>query len=302
MAKKSPAELYEEAERAAIGDAIAETEQEIFDEALDLSPDDNTGDRSLEEMDGEDVLDDDDVEGEDEETGEAEGEEGEGEEPPQTRHDGADRRDGRRGVPPGRLREEAEGRRVAEAEARELRARIEAIERGQQRQPQQQEPPPEPDMFADPEGWANNLRNGMARQFEERRINASMGEAEEEHGDAFREAFQALQGSGNPQLVGAILNANNPGRELMRWHDRAAAMREIGGDPVAYRQRLREELLQDPEVRRDGGQPRTRTQLPPSLNGATGGTSHRGGNASRGTGGRSTRSVEEEIAASAWED
>jgi hypothetical protein len=52
-----------------------------------------------------------------------------------------------------------------------------------------------------------------------------------------------------------------------------------------------------------GGQPRARVQLPPSLNSATGGTSHRGfdrGN-SRDTA-RTSRSIEQEIFDSAWDN
>lgn len=326
MPRKSNEELYEEAERAAVLDAIGETEQEIFDDALNRDPDDNDGDTSLEEIDGEDVLDGDDTEGEEgdgDEAGEGEGEGGEGDEqPPETRHDqAADRRDAR--VPPSRLREEAESRRVAEAEreqaraeARELRARLDALERGQQRPPQgqtQQNEPP--DIFADPEGRLAWERNQVAQQFEERRINASFEDARESHGDKFLTAFQDLQKTGDGNLVREIVNSNNPGRALMNWHQRQALMSEIGTDPAAYRQRVRDELLADPETRRavitgarndamrgDGGQPRTQTRLPPSLNGATGGTSHRGGTGRGRDTAATTRSTEQEIFDSVWDD
>jgi hypothetical protein len=326
MPKKTNEQIYEEAERALIGEAIAETEQEIFDDALKLEPDDNNGDRSLEEMDGEDVLDDDDL-GEDEETEEGDDEEGDDEEgedeeiPPQQ----DDRQPDRRGIPPGRLRETADRARTAEAEretaraeARELRGRLEALERGQ-RQPQRSEhdKPQEPDMFADPEGWANNQRAQITRAFEERRINGSFAEAEEEHGEKFVTAFKALQGTGNPNLVSEIVNSHNPGKLLMRWHERQALMGEIGNDPAAYRERVRQELLSDPQTRQrvitgarqealrgDGSGPRTRTRLPPSLNSATGGTSHRS-DGNRGNGrdtARTSRSLEQEIFESAFED
>lgn len=319
MPKKSPEQLYEESERALIGEAIAETEQEIFDDALDRDPDDNDGDTSLEEIDGEDILDND-------ESGEEEGEEGDGEDeaegeeegeetPPETRHQPEDR--GQRGIPSSRLREEADRRQAAETENRELRSRIEALERGQRQQPQprQDQPgrPEPPDLFADPDGRLNYERAQLAREFNERRINTSFDDAREEAGDErFVTAFQALQGSNSPALVNEILNANNPGKALMRWHERQSLLSEIGNDPAAYRQRLREELLADPETRRavisgarndamrgDGGRPRTQTRLPPSLNSATGGTSHRGN--SRDTA-RTNRSIEQEIFESAFED
>jgi hypothetical protein len=313
MAKRTPEQMYEEAERAAIGDAIADTEQEIYDDALNLDPADNDGDRSLEEIDGDDVLDDDEIEGESEaeETGEAEGEEtgeGEAEEPPpQTRQDD---RPGR-GVPPARLREEADARRVAEAEARELRARLDALE-ARQRQPQprqeEQRQPEVPDMFADPEGWARHQEAKITQQFEERRINASFADAEDSHGDAFRTAFADLQKTGNSNLVREIVGSHNPGKTLMRWHERQALQAEIGNDPAAYRERVRQELLQDPEIRKaviSGARTdatsngRTQTRLPPSLNSASGGTSHRGGSRSSA---RNMRSEEQDIFASAFED
>ena len=135
------------------------------------------------------------------------------------------------GVPPSRLREEAETRRVAEAEAkaaqaeaRELRARLDALERGQ-RQPNAEDRPPAPDMFADPEGWARAQEAKITQQFEERRINGSFAEAHEEHGEKFATAFQTLQRS-DPATVRQIVQSHNPGRELMRWHDRQALLSE----------------------------------------------------------------------------
>jgi hypothetical protein len=324
MTKKTPEQIYEEQERALIGEAIAETEQEIFDEALGQDPAENDADTSLEEMDGEDVLDEDDTEGEDEENEETGGAEdsdtGEQEEetPPARQDDPRDRR----GVPPGRLREVSDARRAAEAErdqaraeARELRARMDALEaQPQQRQDDRREQPEVPDLFADPEARLNYERRQIAQEFETRRINASFSDAEETHGDGFRTAFQALQRTGNAGLVSEIVNSNNPGKSLMKWHGRQSLAAEIGDDPAAYRQRVREELLQDPELRRqvitgarndamrgDGdGAPRTRTRLPPSLDGATGGTSHRGGNSRAAP--RSARSTEQEIFESAFED
>ncbi len=327
MPRKTNEQIFEEAERAAVLDAIGETEQEIFDDALNLDPDDNDGDRSLEEMDGEEFEDEDteeEDEGNGEETAEQEGEGDEGEEtPPETRQPDGDRQQDRRGVPPARLREETERRRAIEAEreqaraeARELRARLEAVERGQQRPPAQRREQTQseaPDMFADPEGWAQHQRALITQDFETKRINASFADAEDAHGDSFRTAFQDLQRTNNPGLVREIVGSHNPGRALMNWHSRQALMSEIGNDPAAYRERVRQELLADPETRRavitgargealrgEGGRPRTQTRLPPSLNSATGGTSHRSGMTSRDTA-RTTRSVEQEIFDSVWD-
>src|SRR5258706_14131186 len=200
--KKSNAELYEEAEAELYGEAIKQTEREVFDDALGLAPDENDGDTSLEQMDDDDAPTGDE-EPTDEEEGdepdeseEGEGEEGEGgepESPDQVR--GGDRQpehgEDRRGVPPSRLREEADARRVAEAETRELRARLENLERNQ-RQPQKpQQQPEKPDMFADPEGWAQAQPAEIEANFAARHVNASLNDTAEEHGERFHEAYQA---------------------------------------------------------------------------------------------------------------
>lgn len=319
MPPKTNEELYEEAERALIGEAIAETETEIFDSAFDNAPDDNDGDTSLEEMDPDDVIDDDIDEDEGTEPEEQEEEEPEAESEPEQPPPQQERR----GIPPGRLREEAEARRAAEAEARELRARIDALERAQRQPPQPppQQPPQQqgPDMFADPEGWAAAERARMMQEFNNRRFNDSLADAAEQHGEKFQEAWKAINalapGPESAAIAQRIYNAPNPGREVMKWHQQQSLMAEIGNDPAAYRDRMRQELLSDPDFRKefmaslqqdarsgDGGRARTRVQLPPSLNGASGGTSHRGRDgASRDTA-RTSRSIEQEIFDAAWDD
>src|SRR5258708_764108 len=179
MPKKSNEQLFEEAEAELYGEAIKATEQEVFDDALGLSPDENDGDTSLEQMDDDDAPTGDE-EPTDEEEGEepddseeGEGEEGEGEEPePEPQDRGQDRR----GIPPGRLREESDARRVAEAETRELRARLENLERNHRQPPQQQQQPEKPDMFADPEGWARAQRAEIEDSFAARHVNASLAD------------------------------------------------------------------------------------------------------------------------------
>src|SRR5258707_14956638 len=122
----------------------------------------------------------------------------------------------------------------------------------------------------------------------------SFEDAAEEYG---QEALSAAHNSfltacqrGDPvalataQRIGAT--PARAGRIVMQYQERQALLSEIGSDPNAYRQKVREEALADPEFRRqllsgmredamrgDGGRPRTQTRLPPSLNAASGGTS-----------------------------
>jgi hypothetical protein len=329
MAKKSNEQLYEEAETELYGEAIRQTEQEVFDDALGLSPNENDGDTSLEQMDDDDAPTGDE-EPTDEEEGEepdesedGEGEEGEGEDHPD-RTEPLDREgkitaQDRRGIPPGRLREESDARRVAEAETRELRARLENLERNQRQPQQQQQQPEKPDMFADPEGFERQLRADITADFSARHVNASLTDAREEHGEKFDEAYQALirtGQSGDRQTVQQVWDSPNPGRALMRWHNRQQVIRDVGSDPQAYRTRVARELMEDPEFRKEmvetlrndamnggnRGTPRTRVRLPASLNGASGGAGHRSRDPGPTRGGGFSASTERDIADSVWEN
>src|SRR5579864_4622565 len=161
MAGKSNEEIYSEAEKAL---AIELTEDEIFSEALDKEQDDNDGDRSLEEMD------DDDIPGEtedDEETDELEAtsddDDDVGDEEPEG--ETQDERVTKSAmVPSSRVREETALRQAAEAEARaakaerdSLNARLAALERGVSRTETPPQQPVKPDLFADPEGYERHL-------------------------------------------------------------------------------------------------------------------------------------------------
>jgi hypothetical protein len=329
MPKKSNDQIFEEAEAELYGEAIKQTEQEIYDDALGLSPDENDGDTSLEQMDNDDAptgdeepTDEEEGEKPDEsEEGEGEGEEGEGKEP-EAGDRQPERGQDRRGIPPGRLREESEARRVAEAErdaerarVRELDARLRLLEQGDKPKPQQ---PERPDMFADPEGWAASQRAEIEASVAVRHVNASLNDTAEEHGERFHEAYTALiraGQSGDRQTVQQIWDSPNPGRALMRWHDRQQLIRDVGTDPQAYRTRVARELMQDSEFRQqmletmrndamngDGGRPRTRTRLPASLNGASGGAGHRSRDPGPTRGGGFSASAEREIADSVWEN
>jgi len=284
-------------EEEIIAGAIAGTEQEIFDEATGQAEDENNGDRSLEEMDDvpgeteegdEPEADEPDGEGEEDEGEELAASEEEGEEPEPEREE----RTGR--IPSSRLREEAERRRAAEQERDNFRAELAALRVAQQqaRQPQQEQPA-KPDLFSDPDGWAAEQRAQIERDLTARHVNAALADAHDEHGEEFVAAYKALT-SLNPSdpvarsTVQRIWDAPNPGKAVMRWYGEQKILREVGGDPNAYKQKVAQEIMSDPEFRRqiladmrgeatrgDGGRPRTTTRLPKSLNGAAGGGSMR---------------------------
>jgi hypothetical protein len=289
-----------------IADAIGNTEQEIFDEATGADPAENDGDRSLEAMD-------DDIPGAEDgdETDEAEGEESN---PADLEADleaqGDDDADARgqeeqpqpqRGIPSARLKQEADARRLAEAESRardaenrELRARLEAVERTQ-KAPDKQDKPAKPDMFADPEGYEkwvlDQAEQRAATRFEQRqaerdqeRVNSSLAEAARgPRSFEFQAAYGKLSSLDprDPQAqrqVRAIVNAPDPAKALFDWWD------ENGGED--FRESVRAQLIPNYRPQRQQGRAAPQRtapdaeaervfRLPKSLNGATGGGTHR---------------------------
>lgn len=207
--------LDEGAEEESIVSAIADTEGEIFNEAMGDPDPENDGDRSLEEME-DPVGDDPEVEASQDDDGESdelEADEAESEEEPQ-RNERSER-----SVPSYRLREETERRERLERELAELRGQLNAIQRPQQ-QPQQQ--PQKPDPFADPEGHERWVVDNAIRQVQERNFNAAMADGLEEHGEEFRFAHDELAklGPNNPegvQVFQRMMAARDPVKVLMRW-------------------------------------------------------------------------------------
>jgi hypothetical protein len=74
--------------------------------------------------------------------------------------------------------------------------------------------------------------------------------------------------------------SRDPGETLIQWHREEKAKAEVGTDLTAYKQRLRDEALKDPEFRkaameawRANAEPlvngRPRVELPPSLSGTS---------------------------------
>jgi len=220
-------------------------------------------------------------------------------------------------VPAGRLREEAEKARAAVAERdalkaqldaekatsqkaiADLNAKFEALLALQRQQPsappaKPEEPVKAPDLFEDPNAFAEHLRGGMKseldalrKELRDQQVNASIEEARSKHGQTFEDAFGALKGldyrnPDNIALVKRMEAAPNPGEAIVSWHKRNQAIRTVGDDLDAYNARIADEtrksLMADPEFRKellaslrgealtgDQGRPRTAVKLPGSL-------------------------------------
>jgi hypothetical protein len=279
-------------------DAIIGTEKEVFGDAFDKEELtlDETGDRSIEAMgeglEGQREPEDEDEAGESTEASEAkpEGEEAAAAETTETTTEvaaeAAHEAHGR--VPSGRLREEAEKTRAAQAERDALKAQLEAEKTASQRaiaelnakfegfiasqrqtpQPKPEETKPEatPDLFEDPTAFVNHLQKGfdaklaaVNQQIKDQRINISMELSRTRHGATFDAAFGALKSldANNPdnrQLVQRLIDAPNPGEAVVTWHKRNEALREVGDDPTAYKAKIAEDtrkaLMADPEFRK----------------------------------------------------
>lgn len=160
-------------------------------------------------------------------------------------------------IPPSRLREEAEARRAAERDRDELRERLARLE-AQQRQPQQQQQEQrKPAEFWDnPDEWGRSLVTPIQEQLFQQRQGVSRLLAEEKHGaDTVKAAYQALGEAmqADPAVQTdymRIMRSNHPYGELVAWHKNRQVLTEIGSDPAAYRNRVLEEAMKDPEVQK----------------------------------------------------
>jgi len=194
-------------------------------------------------------------------------------------------------IPSWRLREVTEAREAAERRAAEFERRAEEAERwraqqerqAQQRQQQQQQTEPV-DPLADPDGYVRRIQDGVSNELRTMRLNFNLELAQVRHGDVFNEAFDAFMtvAERNKQFGQAVINGPNPGEAIVTWYRGQKTLHEIGGDPQAYRKKIEDELLANPEFQRrvvehlrngnaqTGNRPQSITKLPPSLSRAAG--------------------------------
>ena len=306
--------------------AVANTETEIFDDALGDEPLDNDGDTSLEEMgeglEGDDLEEEGEEETEeeaDEEGGEeeeAEGDEAEEAEGDETAEDEEEEqpRDqrgrfedrqpaDRRGIPSSRLREEAQARRDAEERSvalerqlAEMNGRMAELSARVNAPPPkvEQQRPPKPDQFADPEGHEKWMQDEFDRKLEERSaalrdsLRQEWNQQQQQQRDRlveetfaraangprkwdFKAAYGELvtrnpQDPRNQQLVQSIQNSRDPAAALFEWWDEYTA-----DEAVDYRSPRQESRQRSQQPRHETRLPESLRRSPPSLNSARGG-------------------------------
>jgi len=142
------------------------------------------------------------------------------------------------------------------AEKQELRRRLEAFESARR-------PAPEPDPFLDPKAFvtANAAAlldarldqhvSPVLRQLQVAIAHNNKATAAAVHGPDLVERAQAEFDGALPRMDPGesvrVLRAPNPFLAAIDWLRRKEVLAEVGGDPKAYRERILEEALADPE-------------------------------------------------------
>jgi hypothetical protein len=160
-------------------------------------------------------------------------------------------------VPAWRLREEAEGRRQAEARAQQIERQLEELRRAQEAAK------PKPEIWDDPNGFVTSgieqAVNPIQQQMTQMRGEFSQMMAIQQFGaEKVQAAFAALDQAaraGDPEAVMMAQRVKttsmHPFGDIVNWHNRHSVYSQIGGDLDAYKKKLtdeaREAALKDPE-------------------------------------------------------
>lgn len=188
-------------------------------------------------------------------------------------------------IPSWRLKEEADARREwqqrAEAEAQQRQALQNQLWQLQQQLQSQQKPEEPVDIFADPQNWEQSFQQKLDQRMREQEGNFSLRLAKYKHGETFDQAWQAMVDrtqSGDDSIRQHVIGSPDPGETLVNWYKRESVISQVGDDPTAYRSKVLEDALKDPEFLAKAleaakataqQKPETKVQLPPSLNKAT---------------------------------
>jgi hypothetical protein len=196
------------------------------------------------------------------------------------------------GIPSWRLKEEAEARREAIREAEELRRQNwqRDQELAQLRQQLNQYTAPKQELidpYSDLEGAIRQRMDPLQSQLQFNREQTKFATSEmlmrDKIGDEKFEELRswALARTNDPAFEAKVMRSAHPWNETMRIQKQELALKEVGDDPAAYRQRILEEALKDPayvgraiEVAKtmtgsNGQKPAPNISLPPSLNKAS---------------------------------
>jgi hypothetical protein len=156
-------------------------------------------------------------------------------------------------VPSSRLREESERARNAERERDDLRAEIARLRATPQQPRTEQQPQAPKEIWDDPKAFVQEavspLEQAMRRQGEAISRRFAVQEfGQELVNAAFEDMKQARATDPASQVeLQRILSSDHPFGELVAWHKNRLVLKEVGSDPAAYRNRILEEALKNPE-------------------------------------------------------
>jgi hypothetical protein len=181
-------------------------------------------------------------------------------------------------IPLTELLNEREKRQNAERRAEAIEQRF--LEAQRQIQAAQQKPEEPIDIFADPDAYRARVEQTIEQRFKAQEGNFSLRLAHYKHGDLFTEAWEAMADrtrSGDDSLRQQVIASSDPGETLVRLYQREKTLSEVGTDPVAYKSKVLEDALKDPQflekalqaARQSAGaqpKPNNKIDLPPSLN------------------------------------
>lgn len=176
-------------------------------------------------------------------------------------------------IPLTELLNEREKRQNAERERQAYEQQLYQL----QQQLQQYQQPQEPiDIFADPQAYTQSIESTVSEKLRAMEANFSLRLAHYKHGDTFTEAFkEVMQRSLQDPMRQQVIQSPDPGETLVQLYQRERTLREVGTDPAAFRQKVMEDALNDPQflaqaLEKAKGAARThptqKIDLPPSLN------------------------------------
>lgn len=138
------------------------------------------------------------------------------------------------------LLDEREKRQRLEQQQAELQRRLDAYEREKNKEPA-------PDFFEDPAAAAQYQQNTILQQVNAQKAQQSKFFAEREFG-AEKVAEATAYFSQSPELMQIshqLMNEPSPFHAAVEFMERQKAVQEIGPDPEAYKEKLREEIRQE---------------------------------------------------------
>lgn len=161
-------------------------------------------------------------------------------------------------VPSGRFREESEARRRAEREASDLRAQLAAY---QVRTPPQQPQQPKLDVFDDPSRFVKQEVQPILEQFraELQMTREAMsadnavrlyGEQQVAAARAELEQGMARQDPNAWATWNRAMSSHDPYGVITRWHSDRETLVQIGGDLNAYKAKILEDAMKNPEFQK----------------------------------------------------